>query len=218
MFAPLGAMRQQGSFQMARIVVNNHLTLDGVMQAPARPDEDRRGGFAHGGWAAANADAVMGRVMGERMGGGGAGEGGGILLGRRTYEDLASVWPHMPDDNPYAPVINARRKYVVSSTLRAPLQWNNSVLLEGDPVHAVAQLKAEATADIVILGSGELVRALMPAGLIDEYLLCIHPLVVGPGVRLFTDDGAFAALALVDATTTTAGVVIATYRPADAAA
>jgi dihydrofolate reductase len=198
---------------MARIVVNNHITLDGVMQAPARPDEDRRGGFAHGGWAAANADEVMGRVMGERMGGGGASEGGGILLGRRTYQDMASVWPHMPDDNPYTAVINARRKYVVSSTLRAPLEWNNSVLLEGDPADSVAALKAEAGADLVILGSGELVRALMRAGLVDELVLCIHPLVVGPGVRLFTDDGAFAALELVESTTTTTGVVIARYRP-----
>jgi dihydrofolate reductase len=196
---------------MARITVLNHLTLDGVMQAPAAPDEDRRGGFAYGGWAAANADEVMVRAMGERMAGG----SGALLLGRRTYEDLASVWPNMPEDNPYTAVINAQRKYVVSSTLGEPLEWQNSTLLRGEVPGAVARLK-EGGEDLMILGSGELIRALLPHGLIDELVLQIHPVVVGPGVRMFgEDDGAYAALRLVDSTVTTNGVVIATYRPAE---
>src|SRR5690242_20815367 len=94
--------RQKGSFiQMSRVVVINNLTLDGVMQAPGRPDEDRRGGFAHGGWALPYNDAVMGRVMGERMA---QGAGGALLLGRRTYEDFAAVWPNRKD-NPYTDVL-----------------------------------------------------------------------------------------------------------------
>ena len=191
---------------MGRLIVVNHVTLDGVMQAPARPDEDRRGGFDRGGWAAANADAVMGETMGARMTGDGE-----LLLGRRTYQDMASVWPHRPADDPYAAVINARRKHVASRTLREPLEWN-ATLLDGDVAEAVAALRERA--DLGILGSGELIQSLMPHGLIDEYLLLIHPLVFGTGRRLFPDGGAPAALRLVDTVTTGTGVIIATYRPA----
>src|SRR6185295_5798546 len=148
---------------MGRLIVVNHVTLDGVMQAPARPDEDRRGGFERGGWAAANADAVMGETMGARMTGDGE-----LLLGRRTYEDMASVWPHRPADDPYAAVINTRRKHVASRTLREPLDWN-ATLLDGDVAAAVAALRERT--DLAILGSGELIQSLMPHGLIDEYLL-----------------------------------------------
>ncbi len=191
---------------MGRLVVVNHVTLDGVMQAPARPDEDRRGGFDRGGWAAANADAVMGETMGTRMTGDGE-----LLLGRRTYEDMASVWPHRPADDPYAAVINARRKHVASRTLREPLDWN-ATLLDGDVAGAVAALRERT--DLAILGSGELIQSLMPHGLIDEYLLLVHPLVFGTGRRMFPDGGAPAALRLVDTVTTGTGVIIATYRPA----
>jgi dihydrofolate reductase len=191
---------------MGRLVVVNHVTLDGVMQAPARPDEDRRGGFDRGGWGAANVDAVMGEAMGARMTGDGE-----LLLGRRTYEDMASVWPHRPADDPYAAVINARRKHVASRTLREPLEWN-ATLLDGDVAAAVAGLRERT--DLAILGSGELIQSLMPHGLIDEYLLLIHPLVFGTGRRMFPDGGAPAALRLVDTVTTGTGVIIATYRPA----
>ena len=191
---------------MGRLAVVNHVTLDGVMQGPARPNEDRRGGFDRGGWAAANADAVMGEAMGARMSGGGE-----LLLGRRTYEDMASVWPHRPADDPYAKVINARRKHVASRTLREPLEWN-ATLLEGDVPTAVAALRERT--DLGILGSSELIQSLMPHGLIDEYLLLIHPLVLGTGRRMFPDGGAPAALRLVDTVTTGTGVIIATYRPA----
>jgi dihydrofolate reductase len=194
---------------MSRLVVINHLTLDGVMQAPGRPDEDRRGGFEHGGWARPYGDEVMGRVMGEGMA-----KGGALLLGRRTYEDFAAFWPKQRD-NPFTPVLNERRKYVASRTLQEPLPWVNSTLLEGDAADAVARLKEEQDDDLAVLGSGELVQSLTRRNLVDQYLLTIHPLVLGSGRRLFTDGGAYASLRLVDAITTTTGVVIATYQPAE---
>jgi dihydrofolate reductase len=192
---------------MSRVVVFESLTLDGVMQAPGRPDEDRRGGFEHGGWATPYADAEMGRVAGESMAGTGA-----LLFGRRTYEDFYAVWPNRTD-NPFTEVLNNTTKYVASATLQEPLPWINSALLKGDAREAVAGLKEQAVKDLVILGSGELVKSLMQGGLIDEYVLQIHPLILGSGHRLFAEGGAFAALRLVDTKTTTTGVVIATYQP-----
>ncbi len=135
-----------------------------------------------------------------------------MLFGRRTYEHFASVWPHMPDDNPFAQVLNNRQKYVASTTLTEPLEWQNSTLLVGDVAEAVAKLKEEPGDDLGILGSGELIRTLMPHGLIDRYVLSIHPLVLGSGIQMF-GGGASAALRLVDATPTTTGVIIATYEP-----
>jgi dihydrofolate reductase len=196
---------------MSKLTVTNHLTLDGVMQAPGRPDEDRRGGFEHGGWAPPYADQVMGSVMAEGMG-----QGGSLLLGRRTYEDFAGFWPNQPQPNPFTEVLENTHKYVASATLTEPLSWSNSTLLPGDAAEAVAELKQQPGNDLVVLGSGQLVQSLMRADLVDEYLLTIHPLVLGTGRRLFSDGGAFAALTLVDSKTTTTGVVIATYRPARA--
>lgn len=193
---------------MSRLIVVNNVTLDGVMQAPGRPDEDTRGGFAHGGWAAPYGDEVMGRVMADRMA-----RPGALVLGRRTYEDFASYWPKQTD-NPFTPVLNERVKYVASTTLREPLPWSNSKLLQGDAARAVAELKEQGDEDLAVLGSGELVRSLMRHDLVDEYLLNIHPLVLGAGRRLFPDDGTTAKLRLVDSTPTTTGVLIATYRPA----
>lgn len=192
-----------------KVVVTNNLTLDGVMQGPGHVDEDRRGGFEKGGWAAPYADPVMGEVMGK-----GIGNGGALLFGRRTYEHFASVWADGPEDSPFTAVLNERQKYVASTTLREPLAWRNSTLLEGDAADAVERLKAQPGKDLVILGSGELVRSLMRRNLIDEYVLPIHPLVLGSGMRLFDHDSAFSELRLVDTTTTTTGVVIATYQPA----
>ena len=193
-----------------RIVAVENVTLDGVMQAPGRPDEDTRDGFAHGGWAVPYNDEVMARAMGERM----ATEGA-LLLGRRTYEDFHGFWPRQTD-NPYTDVLNRTRKYVASTTLAEPLPWENSVLLEGDAAGAVADLKAhDAEPNVAVLGSGALLRTLMARDIVDEYLLLIHPLVLGSGRRLFP-EGAAARLRLVDSVTTTKGVIIATYRPARA--
>jgi dihydrofolate reductase len=197
---------------MSKVVAIEHVTLDGVMQAPGRADEDTRGGFAHGGWGQANTDEVMGRVMGERMT-----KEGSLLLGRRTYEDFYGFWPHQTD-NPYTEVLNNTRKYVASRTLQEPLSWSNSTLLEGDAADAVAELKAQSGDDIGVLGSGELVRSLMRRDLVDELVLMIHPLVLGTGRRLFDETDEFLALRLVDNVTTTTGVLIATYQTPEAAA
>jgi dihydrofolate reductase len=191
---------------MSKVVVTNHLTLDGVMQSPAAPDEDRRDGFDRGGWAAPNTDEVMGRVLGEGMA-----TGGSLLLGRRTYEHFYGYWPHQTD-NPFTEVLNRTQKYVASRTLQEPLPWENSTLLQGDVAGAVAQLKEEGEKDIVVLGSGELIQTLMQHDLIDEYLLMIHPVVVGSGRRMFAESVPFAELELVDSVTTTTGVLIGRYR------
>jgi dihydrofolate reductase len=196
---------------MSDIVVFNSVTLDGVMQAPGRPDEDRRGGVKHGGWAVPYADPVQGQVAAESMSTTGA-----LLLGRRTYEDFYSVWPKRAD-NPFTEVLNNATKYVASRTLREPLPWQNSVLLSGDAADEVAKLRQEEGKDIVILGSGELVRSLMARNLIDRYLLQIHPLLLGSGHRLFADGRALAKLRLIDSRPTSTGVVIATYEPEEKA-
>jgi dihydrofolate reductase len=198
---------------MSNVVVFNSVTLDGVTQAPGRPDEDLRGGFTHGGWAAPYFDSVMASAAAE-----GFPRAGAILLGRRTYEDFAAVWPNMPEDNPFTKVINSAQKYVASTTLREPLSWNNSTLLVGDAADAVARLKDQPGKDLVVLGSAELVQSLMRRNLVDQYVLQIHPLILGSGRRLFPDGRAFATLRLVDSRTTTTGVVIATYQPAEPAA
>ena len=192
---------------MGKIVVFTSLSLDGVMQAPGRPDEDRRDGFQRGGWAAPYADEVTGSVAAEGMA-----NTGGLLLGRRTYEDFYAYWPKQTD-NPFTAVLNNTQKYVASTTLTQPLPWSNSTLLKANVPALVRELKAQAGNDIVVLGSGKLVRSLMRHDLVDEFVLLIHPLVLGSGHRLFADDGgAFAELGLIDVKTTTTGVVIAKYQ------
>lgn len=195
---------------MRKIIAFESVTLDGVMQAPGRADEDVRGGFAHGGWGTQYADADMGRAAAES-----GATTDAILLGRRTYEDFYSVWPHRKD-NPYTEVLNNTLKYVASTTLKEPLPWMNSMLLEGDAAEAMAKLKAGPGKDIVVLGSGVLVDSLRQRNLIDEYVLLIHPLVLGSGRRLFNGSDQASHLTLVDSKTTTKGVVIATYQPAAA--
>ena len=194
---------------MSKVVVFMKLTLDGIMQAPGRPDEDTRGDFQHGGWALPYFDAVMGSAAAEGMA-----EEPALLLGRRTYEDFYAVWPKR-SNNPFTEWLNNAKKYVASTTLKEPLPWSNSTLLAGDAATAVATLKERPGKDLLVLGCGVLVQSLMQRELIDEYVLSIHPLVLGSGRRLFPDGSPFAALRLVDTKTTTTGVVIATYRPAE---
>jgi dihydrofolate reductase len=191
---------------MSKITVVNNLSLDGVMQGPGRPDEDLRGGFEHGGWAMAYNDEVKGRAMGE-----GIARGGALLFGRCTYEDFYRVWPNQTD-NPFTEVLNNAQKYVASTTLKEPLPWRNSTLLDDDAAEGVARLKEESDEDLTILGSGVLIASLIRRNLIDRYVLMIHPLVLGSGRRLFADDAPF-ALKITDSLTTTTGVVIATYEP-----
>lgn len=188
-----------------RIVTFTSVTLDGVMQAPGRADEDTRGGFEHGGWAIPYADEALGKASGPSMA-----TAGGLLFGRRTYQDFYKVWPNRTD-NPYTEILNNSPKYVASRTLKEPLPWQNSTLLEGDAVDAVADLRRKPGKDLVILGSGDLVRSLLPLGLVDRLILLIHPLLLGSGRRLFADDGSLARFDLVDTTTTPKGVIVATY-------
>ena len=192
---------------MAKIVVFNSITLDGVMQAPGRPDEDPRGGFPYGGWAAPYADPDLGMAAGESMA-----TTGGLLLGRRTYEDFYSVWPNRTD-NPYTEVLNNSPKYVASRTLQEPLPWMNSILLKGRVPEAVAVLKKQLEKDLVVLGSGDLIQTLMKYNLIDRYILLIHPLILGTGTHLFRDGADTSSLELVSARPTSMGVLIATYQP-----
>jgi dihydrofolate reductase len=196
---------------VTKIVVFENVTLDGVMQAPGGPEEDRRGGFEHGGWAAPYSDEVIGRLAAEGMA-----TSAGVMLGRRTYEFFHSYWPHQAD-NPFTDFLNKSMKYVASRTLTEPLPWQNSTLLRPDVVTAVAELRSGSGGEsIVVLGSGELVRTLVRHGLVDEYQLLVHPLLLGPGIRLFhgDDGGPATTLQLIDSTPTTTGVIIARYRPA----
>jgi dihydrofolate reductase len=191
-------------FFVGKVVVLNHLTLDGVMQAPGRSDEDPRGGFAHGGWARPRGDSVAQAL-------GGIGEVGGMLFGRRTYQDFYSFWPNQTN-NPFTEALDNAQKYVASTTLSEPLPWVNSTLLAGSVAEAVAKLKQQLDKDLLIMGSGQLIQSLMQHNLVDVFVLLIHPLVLGTGRQLFAEGGPPATLRLADTKTTTTGVVIATYH------
>ncbi|GII78590.1 deaminase reductase [Sphaerisporangium rufum] len=194
---------------MGKVIAIEHLTLDGVMQAPGHPEEDTRGGFRHGGWAARCQDPAMQAAMGARMS-----TEWSLLAGRTTYQRFADHWPRQAP-NPFTEALNRVRKYVASTTLAGPLPWQHSTLLDGDAVAAVAALRRESAANLVVFGSGELVRSLLPHGLVDELLLLIHPLTLGSGRRLFADSGSdLSAFRLADSTVTPTGVLIATYQPA----
>ena len=189
---------------MGRVIVMNHVTLDGVMQGPGRADEDTRNGFERGGWALPRSDEAIVAKMGERMGGDRA-----FLFGRRTYDDLLASWNAR--GGPFKEALNNAHKYVASSNPATRLDWSNSTLLHGDVPAGVADLKDSSGTNLVIMGSGVLIGSLMAADLIDEYLLMIHPLVLGSGRRLF-GGGTPALLRLLDSMTTNTGVLIATYE------
>ncbi|HEX2404536.1 MAG TPA: dihydrofolate reductase family protein [Acidimicrobiia bacterium] len=193
---------------MAKLVVVEGLSLDGVMQAPGSPDEDRSGGFEHGGWQMPYFDAVAGEEAGKSMA-----ETGAFLFGRKTYEIMSAYWPQQPDDAMFANVLNSLPKYVASTTLEEPLAWSGSSLLKGDVAVAVADLKKKEEGNIVVLGSGQLARTLIEHDLVDEYGLMIHPLLLGGGKRLFDEGGAKRRLLMVGSKTSTTGVILATYRP-----
>ena len=191
---------------MRRINVTNNVTLDGVMQAPGGKEEDTRNGFRHGGWAAPYHDEVKMKIMGRGMA-----KRGALLFGRHTYEHFFKVWPGRTD-NPFTEVLDNTQKYVVSRTLNEPLPWKNSTLLLGDAEETVAALKNEPGVDLTILGSGELVRSLVRHNLIDQFVLLIHPLILGAGQRMFDNDGTPARFKLAESVPTTTGVIIATYN------
>ncbi|MGH8836261.1 MAG: dihydrofolate reductase family protein [Actinomycetes bacterium] len=197
---------------MRKITVFMSMTLDGVIQSPGGPDEDPSGGFQHGGWAAPYFDSVMGEMAESNRTGVGA-----ILLGRFTYEALYAYWPTAPQPNQFTDVLNNSPKYVASRTLSEPLPWMNSTLLQGDAADAVPKLKAEDGPDLVVLGSAGLVQTLLRHDLVDDWVLQIHPLVLGSGKRLFPDGAPTSTFTLADTVNTTTGVIIATYRRADQA-
>jgi dihydrofolate reductase len=189
---------------MAAITVFESVTLDGVMQAPGRPDEDTRGGFPYGGWAVPYQDEVAMRFAGEGMS-----QGGAMLFGRRTYDDLLGYWTSTPEPNPFTEVLVNAPKYVVSRSGDVGLDHPNSTLLAGDAPETVADLRRTQDGAITVLGSGELVRALFAAGLVDELILLQHPLVLGTGTTLFGSHRVELELQRTEPTTT--GVVIAQY-------
>lgn len=189
-----------------RVVAVEHVTLDGVMQAPGRADEDTSGGFEHGGWAVAGdgaEDPDIGAAMAARMA-----ESDGLLLGRRTYDDLLRSWNDR--GGPFKDALNEAAKYVVSTTLTDPLPWPSSTLIGANVVEEVEQLRRRPGREIHILGSGQLLETLFTNGLVDELLLVIHPIALGAGRRLFP-DGIPTAFDLVDAHSSATGAIIATY-------
>ena len=194
---------------MRKLVVGTFLTIDGVMQAPGGPDEDRDGGFEHGGWSVKFWDEMMGKIIEEQMM-----QPDALLLGRRTYEIFGAHWPRVTDpDDPVAKKLNTMHKYVASRTLRK-VEWQNSTLLPGDAATAVARLKEQAGGEIQVAGSSNLIQTLLKHDLIDEFRLWVFPVVVGSGKRLFGDGTVPGAFRLVDAKTSTTGVGIHRYERA----
>ncbi|ADJ47010.1 hypothetical protein AMES_5185 [Amycolatopsis mediterranei S699] len=190
---------------MRSITVTMSVTLDGVVQGLGRPDEDTRGGFAHGGWGTRYQDDVLAREMSKGMS-----RPGDMLFGRRTWQDFTTAWGRRTDGNPFTTHMNAAAKYVTSTTLDDADAWENSILLRGEAIETVAELKARPGRDLSVIGSASLVRDLHAAGLIDRYTLLIHPLTLGTGARLF-GDGSLTEFALTSCVPTTKGVVIAQY-------
>jgi dihydrofolate reductase len=191
---------------MREIIVCTFLTLDGVMQAPGGPDEDAESGFEYGGWQKPVSDDEVGAAIA-----GWYQHSDAMLLGRKTYEIFASYWPTADPDNPFTGRMNSMHKYVASRTLTS-VEWQNSTLLEGDIVDAVRRLKASDGGNINVVGSGDLAQTLTRNGLVDEYRLTIHPVIIGTGKRLFADGAIPTALEPVSVSTTKGGTVLGVYR------
>jgi dihydrofolate reductase len=192
---------------MRSVTVTMNVSLDGVVQALGRPDEDTRGGFTHGGWGTWHQDEILGQELGKGMS-----RPGDMLFGRRTWQDFITAWGHREDDNPFTTHLNSVTKYVASSTLENADGWQNSLLLRGDATHTVAELKAQRGNDLSIVGSAALVRDLHAAGLIDHYTLVIHPITLGSGRRMFEGPAPLTTFTLTGSVTTTTGVIVAHYN------
>ena len=192
-----------------RLTITTNVSVDGVMQGLGGPDEDRRGGFDRGGWAPPLVDPETGDYLDQQYGGAAA-----FLFGRRTYEIFAGSWGAMIDmaKMPIGVALNSRPKYVASTSLIDP-QWAGTSVLTGDVAAAVRDLKAQQDGDLLVPGSGVLVRWLLANDLVDQFDLLIYPLVIGQGTRLFPDSGPDMALDVVNSRTTSGGITIQTYRP-----
>jgi dihydrofolate reductase len=193
-----------------KVIVNEFMSLDGVAQAPGGADEDTSGGFAHGGWHMQYMEDETAQkwVLGSIV------EAGGFLLGRRTYEIFAAYWPNASEEEQVvAEPLNTKPKYVASRTLTEPLAWQNSTLLAGDLAEAVATLKQEEGGDLHVIGSTQLVQALIERDLVDEFRLMVDPVILGGGKRIFRDDRSLRPLRLIDGQVTGTGAFLATYAP-----
>jgi dihydrofolate reductase len=195
---------------MRSVIVQEWVSLDGVVQAPGSPDEDKSGGFRHGGWHLPYFDDMSRNWVLQNLT-----EAGGYLLGRRTYENFAGHWPKASaEEQVIAQPLNTKPKYVASTTLKEPLGWQNSTLLKGDVAAAVRALKQKDGGNLLVIGSPKLVQSLIDFDLVDEFRMMIDPLVVGGGKRIFVEDGGLRPLRLVDSRVTTTGAILATYAPA----
>lgn len=194
---------------MRKVTITTFLSLDGVMQGPGGPDEDRSGGFEHGGWMVPYAAEDSGRMVTEWIG-----QASAFLLGRVTYDIFAAYWPKVTDPNhSIAQALNKLPKYVASTTT-TKAEWQNSTVIRGDVVDAVRALKREGTGQIQVHGSGGLAQTLMKNDLIDVYRLWWIPVIIGSGKRLFASGTVPAALKLQSSETTSTGVVVQTYERA----
>jgi dihydrofolate reductase len=181
---------------MRKVIVVEFLSLDGVMESPEE-------------WAFSYSNDEM-----EEANASGMAAADAMLLGRVTYQEFASYWPYQDSaDQPFADYLNNTPKFVVSTILEAPLEWQNSTLIKGNVAEEIAKLKRQPGKDIAIVGSGTLVRSLLQDGLLDELQLMVHPVVLGGGKRLFEEEGDQKGLKLVDSKTFSTGVLYLTYQP-----
>lgn len=192
---------------MGTLIVTEFVTLDGVAQAPGRPDEDDDGGFVHGGWQAPLADQEGAHVFEQ------ARSMDALLLGRRTYEIFADFWPAAPEEIPFTGLLNGVPKYVASHTLADPLDWRGSTVLSGSIAEGVTSLK-ERHEEIHVIGSLNLVQSLLHAGLVDRLELWLYPVLLGSGKKVFADGTVPTTLRLVDSVTHPHGVLQLTYDTA----
>lgn len=193
---------------MGRLIVTEFVTLDGVAQAPGGPDEDRDGGFVHGGWQAPIADRESGGVIFER-----ARSMDALLLGRRTYEIFAGYWPSAPQEIPFTGLLNGVPKYVASRTLAAPLAWQGSMLVDDDLAGSITALK-ERHDEVHLIGSLDLLQSLLRLGLVDRMHLWLYPVLLGRGKRVFADGTVPTALRLTQSVTYPSGTLELTYEAA----
>jgi dihydrofolate reductase len=191
---------------MRKIIVLSFITLDGVMQAPGGPTEDTSGDFKYGGWTFPYFDEFAGKIMEEQMS-----KPFDLLLGRKTYNIFASYWPHHAEN---WPGVNEAKKYVASHDQSLKLEWNNSVLLDGDVAEKLKKLKSEDGSDLQVHGSGNFIQALLKNDLVDELWLKIFPITLGKGKRLFAEGTIPAAFTLVETKTSPSGVIFANYKRA----
>jgi dihydrofolate reductase len=192
---------------MRKLIVLEHISLDGVIQAPGGPEEDREGGFEHGGWVASYSDNALGVALRKQMN-----KSFDLLLGRKTYDIWAPYWPHHAD---IWPGVNAATKYVASKTLTSG-EWQPSVILNGDIAEKIAKIKQQPGPDLNVWGSGDLMQTLLKQDLVDVFWLMIYPITLGAGKRLFADGTMPAAFKVTESIVTSTGVIIVNYMRAGA--